>query len=107
MKTRTLIKHKDRLQHFVTAGLSIKHLSVQIRMSKKSLRNPVNNENAPQKTGEEFGPLCLFNIKKKGTRKNPIPLLSVGYEKDVFPFLQERVELSSDLHLQMIFSVMI
>lgn len=35
------------------------------------------------------------------------PFMSVGYEKDVFPFLQERVELSSDLHLQMIFSVMI
>ena len=34
-------------------------------------------------------------------------IMSVGYEKDVFPFLQERVELSSDLHLQMIFSVMI
>ena len=57
--------------------------------------------------GEEFESLCLFNIQKKGTGKNPIPLLSVGYEKDVFPFLQERVELSSDLHLQMIFSVMI
>ena len=64
-------KHKDRLQHFVTAGLSIKHLSVQIRISKKSPRNPVNNENAPQKAGEEFGPLCLFNIQKKGTGENP------------------------------------
>ena len=38
-------KHKDRLQHFVTAGLSIKHLSVQIRISKKSPRNTVNNAN--------------------------------------------------------------
>ena len=55
--------------------VSVKHLSVQIRISKKSLRNPVNNENATQKTGEEFGPLCLFNIQKKGTGKNPIPLL--------------------------------
>jgi hypothetical protein len=49
------------LQPFV----SVKHLSVQIRISKKSLRNPVNNENAPQKTGEEFGPLCLFAIYRK------------------------------------------
>ena len=55
--------------------VSVKHLSVQIRISKKSPRNPVNNENAPKKTGEEFGPLCLFNIQKKGTGKNPIPLL--------------------------------
>ena len=35
----------------------------------------------------------------KRTDSNEIcPFLSVGYEKDVFPFLQERVELSSDLH---------
>lgn len=55
--------------------VSVKHLSVQTRISKKSPSNPVNNENAPQKTGEELGPLCLFNIQKKGTGKNPIPLL--------------------------------
>ena len=66
-------------------------------MSKKSPRNPVNNENAPQKAGEEFGPLCLFNIQKKGTGKNPIPLLSVGYRKDVFMFFVDRVELSEFL----------
>ena len=35
----------------------------------------MSNEIAPQKTDEEFGPLCLFNIQKKGTGKNPIPLL--------------------------------
>ena len=46
-----------------------------------------------QKTGHSFCYALFF--------------MSVGYEKDVFPFLQERVELSSDLHLQMIFSVMI
>ena len=45
--------------------------------------------------------------KKKHKGKILVLFLSVGYEKDVFPFLQERVELSSDLHLQMIFSVMI
>ena len=51
---------------------------------------------------------ALFVLyRKKVPGKIPIPFLSVGYEKDVFPFLQERVELSSDLHLQMIFSVMI
>ena len=57
----------------------------------------MNNENAPQKAGEEFGPLCLFNIQKKGTGKNPIPLLSVGYRKDVFMFFVDRVELSEFL----------
>ena len=49
----------------------------------------------------------LFFTSKKEVSKMTLPFLSVGYEKDVFPFLQERVELSSDLHLQMIFSVMI
>ena len=46
-------------------------------------------------------------LKKTAVRKLHTAVMSVGYEKDVFPFLQERVELSSDLHLQMIFSVMI
>lgn len=55
--------------------VSVKHLSVQIRISKKSPYNPVNIANAPQKTGEELESLCLFNILKKGTGKNPIPLL--------------------------------
>ena len=58
----------------------------------------MNNENAPQKTGEEFGSLFLFAIyRKKGTGKNPIPLLSVGYRKDVFMFFVDRVELSEFL----------
>ena len=58
----------------------------------------MNNENAPQKAGEEFGPLCLFNIQKKGTGKNPIPLLSVGYRKDDFYVFVDRVELSEDFN---------
>ena len=49
------------------------------------------------RNGEEFEPLCLFNIQKKGTGKNPIPLLSVGYRKDVFMFFVDRVELSEFL----------
>ena len=97
LKTIALKSIKTGCSIFVTAGLSIKHLSVQIRISKESPRNPVNNENAPQKAGEEFGPLCLFNIQKKGTGKNPIPLLSVGYRKDVFMFFVDRVELSEFL----------
>ena len=66
LKTRALIKHKDRLQDFVTAGLSIKHLSVQICISKKSLR----------KRRAKSLDLSAFSIyRKKGTGKNPIPLL--------------------------------
>ena len=72
--------------------------------------------------GEEFESLCLFNIQKKGTGKNPIPLLSNhhkidflfifnrninpkiifsfwihilrDYEKDFFVFLAESFELT-------------
>ncbi len=63
-------------------------------------------------TGCFFASQPPFRISPPAPIKNPVGkkpsgFLSVGYEKDVFPFLQERVELSSDLHLQMIFSVMI
>ena len=54
--------------------------------------------------------LMTFSLSNKKVVTNDmksVTTMSVGYEKDVFPFLQERVELSSDLHLQMIFSVMI
>ena len=51
-----------------------------------------------KKMDEEFESLCPFcNIQKKGTGKNPIPLLSVGYRKDVFMFFVDRVELSEFL----------
>ena len=65
----------------------------------KSLRVALTRPTSLYKggNGEEVGPLRLFNIQKKGTGKNPIPLLSVGYRKDVFMFFVDRVELSEFL----------
>ena len=61
----------------------------------ESLRVALTRPTSLYKGGndEEFESLCLFNIQKKGTGKNPIPLLSVGYRKDVFMFLW--IELNS------------
>ena len=84
----------------MTEGLKGNALFIQIPYTpKKSLRVALAKPTFLYKggNGKEFGPLCLFNIQKKGTGKNPIPLLSVGYRKDVFMFFVDRVELSEFL----------
>ena len=57
----------------------------------KSLRVALTRPTSLFKGGndEEFGPLCLFNIQKKGTGKNPIPLLSNHHKID-FLFIFNR-----------------
>ena len=54
----------------------------------KSLRVALTRPTSLYKggNGEEFGPLCLFNIQKKGTGKNPIPLLQRTVKIDIFVF---------------------
>ena len=57
----------------------------------KSLRVALTRPTSLYKggNGEEFESLCLFNIQKKGTGKNPIPLLSNHYKID-FLFIFNR-----------------
>ena len=57
----------------------------------KSLRVALTRPTSLYKggNGEEFGPPCLFNIQKKGTGKNPIPLL-YNHHKIDFLFIFNR-----------------
>ena len=100
----------------MTEGLKSEALFLKSIFLRKSLRVAVTATHLPlqgrlfsaKRRTKSSSLSAIFALyRKKVPGKIPIPFLSVGYEKDVFPFLQERVELSSDLHLQMIFSVMI
>jgi hypothetical protein len=90
------LAQKERLDGFSTR---------RVRFANSLFYVPFCSAKRRTKSSSLSAPFAIYRKKVPG--KIPIPFLSVGYEKDVFPFLQERVELSSDLHLQMIFSVMI
>ncbi len=54
----------------------------------------MNNENATQKTGEEFEPLCLFNIQKKRYREKPDTFVGGPEEIRTLDFYNANVALS-------------